>query len=435
MESQPHPVARSRTHRSRRLKLAVVIGLVAGAGAAATASGIVGSDGRPGPQGDGTAVTPTGWKVTPIGKQVSLGERPYGITPSPDGKTLLVSNDGVDEQSLMVVDAATGATRQTLPYPAPEALFLGVAYSPDGKHAYASGGQNDEVHAYDAGADGKLTETDPIALDTFDDDGERLHPFPAGLTVSPDNETLYVADHFGNALSIVDIASGDETRVKLSDRTCVIGPAGDPSNGRDCLFPYGVQLSEDGSKAYVSNWGQRSVSVVDTGLRSLVRTIGVGTHPSAMTLAPKRHELFVANSDGDSVSVIDTRSSTVRRTTRLHPYSGAPVGSNPNALAVTPDERRLYVANAGNNDLTVLGLGKARDRRLGYIPTGWYPTGVLLDPTGKRLYVANAKGLGAGPNPGGPVPGSPKRTPTDQYIGSMIRGTLSIVDARRSCGP
>ena len=421
----------SRTPRVA-FRLLLALGAVLGAGAVATAFALIGASGHPGPQQDGTSVTPTGWNVTPVGRQVKLGERPYGLTRSPDGRTLLVSNDGVNEQSLMVLDAVTGAVKQTIPYPAPEALFLGVAYSHDGRHAYASGGQNDEIHSYDVAPDGHLSEGDPIPLATFDDDGNSIHPFPAGLAVSPDDKTLYVADHLDNTLSIVEIASGDETRVALSDRTCTIGGFGDASSGQDCQFAYAVTLSRNGRIAYVSDWGQDTVAVIDTRRGVLLKNIKVGTHPSALALSPTRPEVYVADTESDAISVIDTRKQTVIRRTALHPYGGAPVGTNPNALAVSPNGGRLYVADAGNNDVTVLALGHQSDKRLGYIPTGWYPTGLALDPEGRHLYVANAKGLGAGPNPGGPVPGEDPESPPSQYIGSMIKGTLSIVDAPRT---
>jgi hypothetical protein len=46
---------------------------------------------------------------------------------SPDGRTLLVSNDGQWMQSLQVVDTASGSVVQTIPYATPEALWVGVA--------------------------------------------------------------------------------------------------------------------------------------------------------------------------------------------------------------------------------------------------------------------------------------------------------------------
>jgi hypothetical protein len=54
-------------------------------GAGATYAAIARS-GHAGPQGDGTGITPTGWHVTPAGQQLTLGERPYGMAVSPDGR-------------------------------------------------------------------------------------------------------------------------------------------------------------------------------------------------------------------------------------------------------------------------------------------------------------------------------------------------------------
>jgi hypothetical protein len=90
-----------------------------------------------GPRGDGTGVTPNGWIVDPAGTQVQVGGRPYGLALSPDGKRLLLSNDGQGTQSVMAVDSAAKPVAQTIPYSSPQALYLGVVYAPDGKRAYA----------------------------------------------------------------------------------------------------------------------------------------------------------------------------------------------------------------------------------------------------------------------------------------------------------
>jgi DNA-binding beta-propeller fold protein YncE len=98
-------------------------------------------------------------------------------------------------------------------------------------------------------------------------------------------------------------------------------------------------------------------------------------------------------------------------------------------MVITRDGSTMYVANAGNNDVAVVALSDRShrpDHITGLIPTGWYPTTVNLTGDGSRLLVTNAKGLGAGPNPGGP---SPAKSGLDyaQYIGSMIMGTLSDI--------
>jgi YVTN family beta-propeller protein len=359
-----------------------------------------------GPSGTGSAISPQGWTVHPTGQQVQLGDRPLGLAASPDGRTLLVSNDGQSVQSLMVIDRQTGTVRQTLRYPAPEALFVGVAFSPDGKRAFASAGGNNKIRVYNV-ADQQLSETAPISLPTpASADGKPTNPYPAGLAVTPDGARLLVANNLTDALAIVDLVSQAVT-------TAV-------SVGHN---PYGVVLSEDGHSAYVSNWGEQSVSVVDTASGTQSQTIAVGTHPSAMALSSTRHELYVANTDSDSISVIDTSRNQVTQTISLAPYPDAPQGSSPDALVVIGDS--LYVANAGNNDVAVVRLGTT-PTVVGLIPTAWYPTAISAAPDGSQLYVVNAKGLGAGPNTNGPNPYGPL-TPADQYVGSMAVGTLSII--------
>src|SRR5215813_1623487 len=116
-----------------------------------------------GPRPDGTAISPQGWALTPAGRQVQLGDRPLGIALSPDGRTILVSNNGQSTQSLMVVDRVTGMVRQSIDYRAPEALFLGLAFSPDGLMAFASAGGNNKIRVYQV-TDQHLTEADPIPL-------------------------------------------------------------------------------------------------------------------------------------------------------------------------------------------------------------------------------------------------------------------------------
>ena len=132
----------------------VALAMLAGGGVAVAASQVT----EPGPRPDGTALTSYGWMVTPAGRQVTLGDKPFGSTMSPDGKTVLVSNDGQYRQTLSVIDTTSGKIRQTLSYDSPEALFVGLAFTPDGRHAYASAGGNNKIRSYDVTPDGTLIE-------------------------------------------------------------------------------------------------------------------------------------------------------------------------------------------------------------------------------------------------------------------------------------
>ncbi|MER6127263.1 bifunctional YncE family protein/alkaline phosphatase family protein [Streptomyces sp. NPDC001795] len=400
---------RSSSGRSRNRRLAVTViasTAVLATGAAFTLA--AGSQGTAGPKGDGTAITPVGYKVTPAGKQAQLGDLPLNAVLSPDKSMLLVSNAGQGTQSLQLVDAKDSKVVQTISYPSPQAIFTGLAFSPDGKRAYASGGGREIIHTYDVRG-GRLTETSPIKLPTKNPQGQPLNMYPAGIAVTPDGKRLVVADRLADAATVVNLADG-------SMSTVAVGHA-----------PYGVVLTDGGKTAYVTNQGGNTVSVLDISRSAPVRrtAIKVGTHPNAVIADPAQKTLYVANGDSDQVSVIDAKTRQVTRTIGLSPYRHAPVGSNPDALTLSEDGRRLYVANSGNNDIAVVGLNSGATD--GLIPTAWYPTSVIAQ--GGKLYVTNAKGLGAGPNngPGHPNPTSTAPQSPDQYSGSMIKGTLSTI--------
>jgi YVTN family beta-propeller protein len=300
-----------------------------------------------------------------------------------------------------------GDVRQSIEYRAPEALFVGAAFSPDGTKAYVSAGGNNKIRTY-AVANGKLTETAPIALPTTNPAGQKINPYPADLAVTPNGRRLVVADHLADAATVVDLTSG-------ASQTVAVGHAPVRRDGHP-RRPHRVREQP----------GRGQVSVLDiTGAAPTVKgTVTVGTHPNKQLLDPARHRLYVANAHGDNVSVVDTTTNRVTRTIGLAPYPGAQVGSNPDALALSADGATLYVANSGNNHVAVIEAGSGKIT--GLIPTGWYPTALVA--TAGQLLVANAKGLGAGPNDGAnhPDPYSTYTAP-DQYIGSMMVGTLSRV--------
>ena len=392
----------SRSSLTGLLSLALVGILASGALAA---SGVW----RPaGPHADGTGTTPVGWEVTPAGKQTKLGDLPVNAVASPDGRWLVVSNAGQATQSLQVVDTDTGTVTQTIEYRSPEAVFTGLAFNHDGSKLYASGGGNNKIRTYTVTA-GTLVEGASIPLPTTSADGKKINPYPAGIALTPDDGHLLVADRLADAVTDIDLSTGQA-------RTVGVGHA-----------PFAVVISHDGEQAWVTEQGAKTVTELDisSGKLEPTRRITVGTHPNQALLNESGSRLFVANGDSDEVSVIDTGSGTVVRTISLAPYDGALVGSTPVALALSDDEQTLYVANAGNNDVAVVDL--ATSRVAGLIPTAWYPTSVVR--VGGRLFVTNAKGLGAGPNngPGQPNPEDPGPKDPAKYVGSMMVGTLSVI--------
>lgn len=346
-----------------------------------------------GPQGENYGITPQNLTLTPAGKQIKLGNFPMGGAVSPDGRYLAVTNDGQGTQSLQVVDLHLNQVIQTISYNSPEALYVGIAFSPDGKHLYASAGGNNKIRIYDF-SNGSLTEKAAISLK----DNQNTNYYPAGLSVSPDGKYLFVANNLNHSVSKIDLSS--QQIVKTS------------AVGKN---PYTAYLSRDGKSLYVSNWGESSVTRLDPETLDVKQTITTELHPNAIAENPKTGDVYVSNSDSDTLSIIDSKSSKVIQSLSLKPDKNSPTGTQPDGLSVSKDGRTLYVANAGNNDITVVDVSKAKAKIMGLIPTAWYPTGVYVNNAENKILVTNAKGLGSGSNKQG------------QYIGNMIAGSLSVI--------
>jgi hypothetical protein len=47
---------------------------------------------------------PNGWGITPVGRNLPLGDLPLNIAVSPSGKMLAVTNNGQSDQSIQLID-------------------------------------------------------------------------------------------------------------------------------------------------------------------------------------------------------------------------------------------------------------------------------------------------------------------------------------------
>lgn len=363
---------------------------------------------------------PTGVCLDAAGRSSAVGNMPLSMTLSPEGDRFVVSLSGWREQGLQIVERETGEILQTLPQPS---AFLGLAFSPDGKTLYASGGNEDAVYVY-SWRDRKGTLIEKIILAEKDPkkDGTR---FPAGIAVSPDVRKLYVAENLGDSLAVIDVGT------KLIEQRL-------PTEN----YPYAVAAAPDG-KVFVSNWGGNTVSFfsknTDGSLKEN-RKIIVGRHPSALLLNKNGLRLFAASASTNQIAVIDTKSETkIANLTDAPPSLNE--GSTPNALALSFDETKLFVAEADNNAVAVFNLSRrisgaknanGNDRIAGRIPVERYPTALLA--TRDSLVVLNGKGKGTRPNPQFPATG--KKLPDDSidYTLGQLDGTISQIEANFTSG-
>jgi YVTN family beta-propeller protein len=366
----------------------------------------------PGLKRDGRVLLPNQWSLLPAGKQVPLGDFPVNLALHPSGQWLAVLHAGYGEHEIIVVELGVNRQRVTCRVPL-EQTFYGLTFAPDGKALFASGAEFEVVHRFTF-ADGLLGTPRQVRVADLE---EKF--IPCGIATDAEGGTLYVAGAFGNSVRVVPVAPGADA--PRSDRT-VIALEQDS-------YPYTCLPEPGGKRLFVSLWGLKAVAVIDLAQKKLAATWPTQSHPTEMALSPDGKTLFVACSNSTSVSVLDTATGKALETINCALYPNAPSGNTPGSLALTPDGQLLYVACADANNVAVFNVAEpGKSKALGFIPVGWYPTSVRYNPKDRRLYVTNGKGLASKANPQGPGPHTRSLPTVNQYIASLLQGTLSVID-------
>jgi YVTN family beta-propeller protein len=146
-------------------------------------------------------------------------------------------------------------------------------------------------------------------------------------------------------------------------------------------MPKGVSLSPDGSKVYVTNFGElnhRNVSVYDAKTLAQTDSIDVPGNVVESVLSPDGATLYVSNFRRGSVQFVDLASKTVTKEVKT--------GENPKVLAISPDGKTLFAANWSSN--TVAQIDTEKGEVLRTLSAGRQPRGMVVSSSG-TLYVAN----------------------------------------------
>lgn len=207
-----------------------------------------------------------------------------------------------------------------------------------------------------------------------------LVPAVTVLAVAPSK--VYVADEGSDSVSVIDVAS--RTRVAVVE----VGES-----------PHNVQVSPDGTLAWVTNDGARGkdeahktmssgehgdmndrgeVWAIDTATDTVVGKVQVGKHPAHVVLGPDGRYAYVTNGGEDTVSVVDVAARKV--------VSTIPVGAYPHGIRVSPDGRYAYVANLKGGTVSVIDT--ATREEAARIPAGKGPAQVGFTPDGRYAFVS-----------------------------------------------
>jgi YVTN family beta-propeller protein len=282
-------------------------------------------------------VDPTSLKVI---ARVPAGPDPHEVVASSDGKFAYISNYGFGAyNTLSVVDLVA---QKALP-----PVDLGALRGPHGLmfaagKVYFTAEVNKAIGRYDP-ATGKID----WILGTGQN---RTHM----IFVSKDLDRIFTSNTVSATVSIIEKSAGG---FGPGGPTGPGGPPGAPPNGPN------VPGASTGPGT--PDWNETVVAV--------------GRGSEGFDVSPDGKELWVANAQDGTISIIDLASKTVTRTLNANVPRA-------NRLKFTPDGKLVFVSCLGGENLAVFDASSRAEFKR--IKLGRGAAGILMQPDGSRAYVA-----------------------------------------------
>ena len=396
---------------------------------------------------------------------------PATIALSPDGRYAALLNQGYGtedsgaRQSIAILDLSNNQLRDfpddrlRADYSTRQSYFIGLAFSSDAKHLYASIGSITDptgqkpkstgngiaVYKFTAGQvtperflkipPQPIAEGKEVAFGVRKTPEGTALPYPAGLAVlqGPKGDRLLIANNLSDNVVLLDISPRQNPAVIRSKSHRYIPSA----------YPYTVIANKAGTKAWVSLWNASTVaelnlktSKVEAWYDVFGRTDATApsTHPTAILLSPGEDTLYVtlSNTDFDFVVALDLENGKMERLYHVNFENlTGHAGAVPQAIALSVDGSRLFAACASLDAVAVFDTRETDHEvsPLSFIPTEWYPSALAI--AGNDLLIATAKGQSSGPNNmQNKLKGERKRK-EHPYIPTLIGGSIATPKPRR----
>ncbi|HZC27747.1 MAG TPA: phosphoesterase, partial [Actinopolymorphaceae bacterium] len=343
--------------------------------------------------------------INPIGDRLLTQFGKFmGSTVSPDGRFLAATSadkpvvlqifDLSSYKLIWTVGSASGVNQSLSDGTVGQE---GPTYSPDGKFLWLP--ERDALTRFPVNPDGTLGTPTRVSIPAVNGRSALV-----GQTAySPDGSTLYAAINGQNTVMALDPSTGavEHTwNVGIAPRSLTfVGGKLYVSNeggrqaqaGDTTMGSYGTQVP---ANRYLGTSTTGTVSVINPADPSAaVGSIAVGLHPTAMYASG--NALFVANTNSDTVSVIDTATDQVVQTIETRPWPSSSVGYEPDGIALTKDGHLLVTLGRANAVAVYRYDGAPKDpvSYIGLLPTDYYPANVAT--VGNQIVVTNTRGIDA----------------------------------------
>lgn len=266
--------------------------------------------------------------------------------------------------------------------------------------------------------DHTLAIVDPAALKVIA--RAPVGPDPHEVIASPDGKTAYVSIYGGgryHALSVIDLVA--QKALPDIDTEALNGPHGlvfaggklwftaegakavaryDPAAAKiDWIMGTGqnrthmIYVTADEKRVYTTNVSSASVSILErvtlppppaggqprTDWNQTVIQVGKGVE--GFDVSPDGRELWTANAQDGTLSMIDIAAKKVTATLDAKVFGA-------NRLKFTPDGKLVLISSLGNGDLVIYDARLHKEFKR--VTIGHGAAGILMDPDGTRAFVA-----------------------------------------------
>ena len=280
---------------------------------------------------------------------------PLELVADRAGKILYIAE--ASAQQVAVVDVASGRINKTISIPA---MVSGLALSADGSRLYATA----------AAPEGRVILINTNTLETIA--SIPVGHTPTSPTLSPDGRTIYVCNQFNNDVSVIDLASREQTvRIRVIRQPVA---AAMTASGRTLLvanhLPAGASDGDDTAA---------EVSVIDTASYRVVTSIRLPNGSTSLrdiAVSPDGRHAYVSHIlaryqlpttqldrgwiNTNALSIIDVPGRKLLNTVLLDGVdSGA---ANPWSVACTGDGAYVCVTTAGTHELSIIDRAMLHDK-------------------------------------------------------------------------
>ena len=301
---------------------------------------------------------------------IAVHRLPGSIAVDPNGRQAFVSNLGSNSISVIDLDAR----REIAEVATPEQPGL-VRLSSDARSLVVTHRATGNISVFAVGAlpGPGVQASAPLRLRAA------FHGCPgAGSTVIlPDSSKAFVACSAGHQVLALNLAAAaDSWAAKqdaslTSDKMLTLVEVG--------AMPVHLAMKPDGGEIFVSNTNSDSISEIATETNDVGGTYMIGTKPVCGIVSRDNGTLYVSNRGDDSISLYSIDDS--KRGASLH------TGSAPEAMAFSADEHLLLAVDTHSGDVSVVRTqGRIGPTLFTILPAGVAPSAIVT-----RVVSAHSK--------------------------------------------